>query len=96
MPGHPRPERLASLSSAAGELARGAGAAAEELLDSLVMVGDHATQRSVDDAVDALVARLRTVSAEAGELAWVLGSQAGPATRRQETTGTSLPVEADR
>lgn len=76
MAAHPQPERLVGVGRAAGRLSRAASAAAEELLDALTMVGDHGTQRSVDDAVDALVGALREVSADGAELAFVLGAQA--------------------
>lgn len=76
---HPEPERLTTLARACGDLSRTAGTASEDLLDALVTVGDHATQRALDDAVDALAAGLRTVGADCAELAVVLGAAGAPA-----------------
>jgi hypothetical protein len=76
MAAHPQPERLAQVGRAAGNLGRVAAGTAEELLDALTMVGDHGTQRAVDEAVDAVAGGLRSVAAEGMELALVLGANA--------------------
>ena len=78
MAAHRDPAGLHALSVAVGELARAARGAGDELLDELAVFGEFRTQRAVDDAVDALVAGVHAVAADAGELALILGSQAGP------------------
>lgn len=96
MPGHPEPQRLTDLATAVGGLGRVAGATGEDLLDSLVMVGDHGTQRAVDDAVDAVVAVLREIRGEAQELAHVLGSTGARAASRErppDPVAQPRPVE---
>lgn len=75
MAAHPQPERLTPVARCAGSLGRVSAGTAEELLDALTMVGDHGTQRAVDDAVDGLVAGLQEVAADMTELAFVLGAQ---------------------
>lgn len=87
---HPHPDRLVDLGRAAGDLGRAAAATGDELLDALTMVGDHATQRAVDDAVDVLVAALREVSADMSEMALVLGSR-GSSSTVQQHLGDVLP-----
>lgn len=87
---HPDPSVLRALADAAGALGTTAAAAGDDLLDELAILGDHGTQRAVDDAVDAIVATLRTVSADAGELAFAIGSQAPGSTTR------SAPVPSAR
>ncbi|MET4078345.1 hypothetical protein [Janibacter sp. UYMM211] len=93
MPGHPEPQRLTELATEVGGLGRLARAAGDELLDSLVMVGDHGTQRVVDDAVDALVSALRGVDAECAELAYVLGSTGTRGEARRAPSSAPRPAE---
>lgn len=92
MAAHPQPERLAQVGRSAGGLARVASGTAEELLDALTMVGDHGTQRAVDDAVDALAGRLREVAVDGSELALVLGAHAPARSGSRLPTGRAAEV----
>lgn len=84
---HRDPEQLRAVGAAGGRLGRCAGEAADELLDALPIVGDHASQRAVDDAVDSLVAALRAIEVDALGVSFALGSLAGeqPASTQHST-----------
>lgn len=77
MRAHRDPDQLRAVGAASARLGRCAGEAAEDLLDALPMLGDHATQRAVDEAVESLVDALRGVEVDAQEVAFALGSLAG-------------------
>lgn len=75
-PSHPRPEDLDALVDALSATGEHTAATGELLLDHLVTVGDHATQRVLDGMVDDTVDSLREISAGCRELALALGPRA--------------------
>ncbi|MEK4241574.1 MULTISPECIES: hypothetical protein [unclassified Janibacter] len=75
-PSHPRPEDLDALVDALSATGEHTAATGELLLDHLVTVGDHATQRALDGMVDDTVDSLREISAGCRELALAMGPRA--------------------
>ncbi|MCT2292520.1 hypothetical protein [Janibacter hoylei] len=79
-PSHPRPEDLTALGTALSAAAESAATGGEALLDTMVSVGDHATQTAVDALVDAAIDTLRELSASCREISLAVSGHASPST----------------
>lgn len=93
-PSHPRPEDLAALGADLSATAGHAAESGEQLLDEMVTIGDHATQRAVDDLVDDAVDALRELAATCREIALTVSAGASPSPGSASTHDAVLPPRA--